>query len=156
MECPLCGHKSKIAATMPARQRPDGYTYRRRLCLSPECAEGFSTYEMTVDTYEVITNGGTMGHAGPNPVTPGKTLVNIEERLEGLLEPSLDAIRDAIIAATGQEPSQQKVQTARWLIQDRRDYRKALAEAKGAEEHNDPQIKELANLLKMVPDEDAA
>jgi hypothetical protein len=94
------------------------------------------------------------GAGGPLPTSPTGVLLDIETELEDLLRPSLDALNEVLTSA--KDPNRTKVDTARWLVADRREYRKALAGTDGADQSEDPAIAELATLLALVPDLDVA
>jgi len=94
------------------------------------------------------------GVGAPLPTSPTSPLLDIETELEDLLRPSLDALNEVLTSA--KDPNRTKVDTARWLVADRREYRKALAETHGADESTEPAIAELASILSLVPDVEVA
>ena len=151
MQCPACGtHRAHTIVTMPSDRREDGRVYRRKRCKNPKCKKEFTSFEMLVSEVQALerTSAPAGGWTKPLPTTSSSPLVDIESELEDLLQPSLEYIQTVL---TSIDPSDRgKLDTARWLIDDRREYRKSLAEAQG-ESHNDPAVKELARVLSLVP-----
>ena len=156
MDCPKCGTKrAKTVVTVPADKREDGNVLRRRKCKA--CNQEFRTIEVLqtdwVVTQQQAVSSALPGLTAPLPSSPTAPLIDIEAELEDLLKPSLEALEEVL---TSQEDiPKAKVDTARWLVADRREYRKALAGAQG-EESSDPAIAELAQILSPVPNPEEA
>jgi hypothetical protein len=96
--------------------------------------------------------GGTVLKAddiGPLPTKVSTPLTDIEDRLEQLLDKSLDTIEKALAEDA---PNRVRVELARWVISDRREYRKTLAEVSDPNSEEDPAIKQLAQVLQLVGD----
>ena len=151
MDCPKCGGKrAPTVVTVPADKREDGNVLRRRKCKA--CDQEFRTIEVLqtdwVVTQQQAVASALPGLPAPLPSSPTAPLIDIESELEDLLRPSLDALNEVLTSKNDLPRS--KVDTARWLVADRREYRKALAESQG-EESNDPAIRELAQVLSLVP-----
>jgi len=155
MLCPHCdGGPTKVVLTIPADKRTDKRHYRNRKCRS--CGKGLVTLELPaieLRELERAANNRTLtdGVGAPLPTRNGDVdLLDIESELEGLLRPSLDAINEVLTSDKG--VSRYRVDTARWLVADRREYRRTLAQTHGASESDDPSIRELARVLALVPD----
>lgn len=154
MDCPKCGAKrAPTVVTVPADKREDGNVLRRRKCKA--CDLEFRTVEVLqtdwVVTQQQAVASALPGLTAPLPSSPTAPLIDIESELEDLLRPSLDALEEVLTSQV--DIPKAKVDTARWLVADRREYRKALAGAQG-EEASDPAIAELAQILSLVPDSD--
>ena len=155
MNCPKCDTKrGKIIVTQPADRRDDGRCARHRKCLV--CNHSFHTLEIVVSEVrqmeqQALSHASTASYSGPLPSHPTGPLVDIEHELEELLQPSLTTLLNTLQDPA--EPNKVKVDTARWLVADRREYRKALAEAANASDTpaEDPSIRELARVLSLVP-----
>lgn len=152
MDCPYCGEKrSKVWVTEPADTRNDGRTGRKRKCKT--CNRSFSTLEMLLSDVRALEKSSvpqtSTGVNAPLPTSPASQLLDIEDELEQLLPQSIQCLRDTMTSSD--EPSKVKVDTARWLVSDRREYRKALQvrmEDEGA--GDDPALQQLANILRVV------
>jgi hypothetical protein len=143
MNCPYCLHdKSATILTIPANRRQDGKIYRRRKCKG--CDKEFSTLEMYLqDAKDLQAGEGLPADDSLSSGRSGGPLVDIEDELEKMLQPSIASIH-AVLTPGGQV-SRQRVETAKWVIQDRRDQRKMLSdEQEGTEEQ------QLGNLLRLV------
>ena len=155
MNCPKCDTKrAPTVVTQPADKRDDGRVCRRREC--KKCGHVFMSLELLLTDVRSMEQQALNSASSGSVVTPLPTqatqpLVDIENELEGLLAPSLNAIKDALKADSADRT---KVDLARWLVADRREYRKALAEAANTTgtEHADPAVQQLANILALVPD----
>ncbi len=155
MDCPKCGAKRiPTKQTVPADNRTDGRVARMRTCR--ECSAHLHTMEIPTHELRALEQGlanidPTTGAGTPLPMLPAGRLLDIEGELEGLLQPSIDALAEVL--TSGEDLPKEKVATARWLVADRREYRKALAECEGASESEDPAIAELAKVLHLVKPE---
>jgi hypothetical protein len=151
MQCPACGtHRAHTIVTMPSDRREDGRVYRRKRCVNPKCRKEFTSFEMLVSEVQALERQSAPagGWSKPLPTTQPGPLIDIEGSLEGLLKPSLEYIQTVLGSV---DPSDRgKIDLARWLIDDRREYRKSLAEAHG-EGAEDPAVQELAKVLALVP-----
>jgi hypothetical protein len=154
MLCPHCDGPTKVVLTIPANKRTDKRHYRKRECRS--CGKGLITLELPaieLRELEQAANNRTLSEnvGAPLPTRNGDVdLLDIESELETLLRPSLDAISEVL--TSNKAVSRYRVDTARWLVADRREYRRTLAEQHGAQESDDPSIRELAKVLALVPD----
>lgn len=154
MDCPNCDAKRiPTKQTIPADVRQDGRVYRSRKC--KKCGTSLVTLEIPaveLRALEQMAHNQNLseGVGAPLPVHTGGTLLDIESELEDLLRPSLDALNEVLTSK--KDVSRSKVDTARWLVADRREYRKTLAQTHGADESDDPAIRELAKVLSLVPD----
>lgn len=144
MNCPHCLHdKSATILTIPANRRQDGKIYRRRKCKA--CEKEFSTLEMYLQDARDLQAGELQASDGsPVPDRPSAPLIDIEEELEKMLPNSIASIQ-AVLAPGGPGVPRQRVETAKWVIQDRRDQRRMRAEEQ--EDSNDEQLN---NLLRLV------
>lgn len=156
MDCPNCGAtRIPTKQTIPADVREDGRVYRKRTCKG--CGSHLNTLEISFAELRALEQAAhnmtlSEGVGAPLPVHMGAPLLDIEAELEDLLRPSLDALNEVLTSK--KDVSRSKVDTARWLVADRREYRKSLAQAHGAGESEDPAIRELAKVLSLVPDSD--
>jgi len=154
MLCPHCDGPTKVVLTVPANKRTDKRHYRNRKCKA--CGKGLVTLELpAIELRELDQRAGnrtlTDGVGAPLPTRDNNIdLLDIESELETLLRPSLDAINEVL--TSDKAVSRYKAETARWLVADRREYRRTLAEQHGAQESDDPSIRELARVLALVPD----
>ena len=154
MQCPYCEGPTKVILTIPANKRTDERHYRNRKCTS--CGKGLITLELPaieLRELERAANNRTLtdGVGAPLPTRDNNIdLLDIESELETLLRPSLDAINEVL--TSDKAVSRFKAETARWLVADRREYRRTLAQTHGADESDDPSIRELARVLALVPD----
>ncbi len=143
MNCPVCLHdKATTILTIPANKRGDGKTYRRRKC--KKCDKEFSTLELYLQDAKDLQAGeeGFTDHLSDSRPTNGP-LIDIEDELEKMLQPSIASINAVLVP--GSQVSRQRVETAKWVIQDRREQRKMKsAEQEGAEDE------QLGNLLRLV------
>jgi len=156
MDCPKCGAtRAKTVVTVPADKREDGHVLRRRKCVA--CNQEFRTVEVLqtawVETQHQAVSSALPGLPGPLPSSPTAPLIDLEAELEDLLRPSLEALEEVLTSQ--KDVPKSKVDTARWLVADRREYRRALAGAQG-EEASDPAIAELAQILSLVPNPEEA
>ena len=158
MNCRNCGaERIPTKQTVPADRREDRRVCRKRTC--KECGTHLMTLEIASADLRMLEQQAaniafSEGAGGPLPTSPTGVLLDIETELEDLLRPSLDALNEVLTSA--KDPNRTKVDTARWLVADRREYRKALAGTNGADQSEDPAIAELATLLALVPDLDVA
>ena len=139
--------------TVPADKREDLRVYRVRRCKT--CDQKFSSIEILLpDLRALEQQAGSAANGvslGPLPSSPTAPLIDIEQELEGLLTPSLEALEEVLTSDS--DLPKAKVDTARWIVADRREYRRNLAETPGAEDSQDPAIAELAQILSLVPAE---
>ena len=158
MDCPNCGmNRIPTKQTIPADRREDNRVLRKRTCKN--CQTHLMTLEIPAAELRALEQQAhnmvlSEGVGAPLPTSPTSPLLDIETELEDLLRPSLDALNEVLTSA--KDPNRTKVDTARWLVADRREYRKALAETEGAEGSQDPAIAELASILSLVPDVEVA
>jgi len=156
MRCPACKtDRAHTIVTQPSDHREDGRVYRRKRCKNPTCKNEFTTFEMLVSEVKALESTGAPqgGWTKPLPSSPTGALVDIEAELEELLEPSIRCIEETL--TSGEASDRGKLDTARWLIDDRREYRKSLAES-NPEGTSDPAVAELAKILSIVPSEESA
>jgi hypothetical protein len=76
--------------------------------------------------------------------------------MESLLTPAITALRESLLHP---DPNKVRVDVAKYVIEDRRAHRRALAQANATTggTTDDPAMKQLVNILKLVPsDEDVA
>ena len=73
-------------------------------------------------------------------------LTDIEHQMEDLLAPAMQALRDSL---KDKDPSRARVEVAKYVVEDRRAHRRALAEAanKTGVKPVDPAVAQLAQLL---------
>lgn len=166
MQCPKCGSTDHTAIkTDAADKHTDGAVHRRRKCHT--CASGWMTMELPTNDVRSMQQGLPPAPPPPPPVLPPVAsplpvrarlltpMIDIETEMESLLRPALDTIRDALATA---DPSRAKIEVAKWVVNDRREHRKALAEyaQKTGQAHTDPVINEFAQLLAMLPPDTAS
>lgn len=151
MRCPSCGRETQTKKTVPASARTDGRVYRRRECTNPACGVWTATFEITceqVRQWEAMEAGLLDTPSTPSvplPTVPAAPLADIEAEMEALLAPAVDAIHDALRMSA---PNKAKVEVAKFVIGDRREYRRSLAQAAEAgQEAEDPAVKQLAALF---------
>jgi len=154
MNCPHCDFdKSATTLTIPANKRTDGNVYRRRRC--KRCEKEFSTLEMYLDAAKAAERVQeiVVEVAAPTilPHLTGKTpdALNIDEELEKMLAPAITTIHDVL--KPGNAVHKMRAETAKWIIEDRRDRRAGLPGA-GQLPKDSEQIRELGKLLTLVPD----
>lgn len=169
MMCPACGGATKVEQTIPANKRTDGRHYRIRRCADPECNATHSTLECMYsgdqDAVDPTPPSGAAATA-PDPVRPrARKAVAIPTAagpapvydLEGGLELGLPSAVECIIDAVrpGTSPDRTKIDVCKWLIEDRRRWRIQMAEQanRAGETPADPAMAQLANILRLVPDE---
>jgi hypothetical protein len=149
MNCPLCLHdKASTILTIPANKRGDGKTYRRRKC--KKCSKEFSTLELYLQDAKALRDGeeGFTDHLPDSRPMDGP-IIDIEEALEKMLQPSIASINAVLVP--GNQVSRQRVETAKWVIQDRREQRR-MWEASSGQPKESEQLRELGKLLSLVPD----
>jgi len=161
MICPTCQHpRMRTYVTAPADKRDNHRVFRQRKCNS--CGATTTTEEMFVHEVRQLERqaAGAGGAGAPSrPLATkddARALADIEAELEGLLDASLAALKEALTSEDRADRA--KVALAQWLVDDRREYRRVLAERakETGIESSDPAIKQLADILSLVPDEDAA
>lgn len=144
MNCPFCLHdKSATILTIPANRRQDGKIYRRRKCKA--CEKEFSTLELYLQDAKDLQAGE--GQEQDDSLASGRStgpLIDIEDELEKMLQPSIASIH-AVLAPGGPGVPRQRVETAKWVIQDRRDQRRMKSL-----EQEDSNGEQLNNLLRLV------
>lgn len=164
MICSKCGTpRARVRSTKPAdSEQGNGRIIRQRKCTN--CGHLMMTTEIfSADHRDLVKRskgvgldahqrGGTVLKAddiGPLPTKVSTPLTDIEDRLEQLLDKSLDTIEKALAEDA---PNRVRVELARWVISDRREYRKTLAEVSDPNSEEDPAIKQLAQVLQLVGD----
>jgi hypothetical protein len=152
MLCPQC--KSEKTGVLATRLQEDGTTLRRRHCKS--CLARFSSFEVEAKTLvkepvEPARPDLTKVMAAACPLARQKELFDLELAMEDSLLDAIHCVRETL---GGRLPPDKVVtDLAKWLIEDRRAWRKALAEQSVAtgEVHEDPAVAQLANVLRLVP-----
>jgi hypothetical protein len=108
---------------------------------------------------DVKMAGGERELPGPRKVPvaipamdPGAPF-DLEGELEKGLPLAVEVMVDAVRAGT--TPDKSKIDAAKWLIDDRRKWRIAMAEQsnRSGETSEDPAVAQLANILRLVGDE---
>jgi hypothetical protein len=157
MKCPACGSPTTAVQTIPAERRHDSRTYRARKCRNELCGKTCSTLELL--HADVKMAGGERELPGPRKVPvaipamdPGAPF-DLEGELEKGLPLAVDVMVDAV--RPGTTPDKAKIDAAKWLIDDRRKWRIAMAEQSNhsGQESADPAVAQLANILRLVGDE---
>ena len=152
MKCPECNSdSSKVLQTLPAHSREDGHNRRRRECLA--CQHRFSTHEILEEDLDRKLPG-FKSQSTPLPTIPQSVLhlVDIEAEMESLLLPSIAALHEALAAPDqASAPAKVKVDVARWVVSDRREHRRNLAQALNAEnvQMEDPAMSQLMAALAL-------
>lgn len=154
MQCPKCGeYQHKILSTKAVDAETDGSVHRIRRCTA--CAHTWRTREMSSAAISAIT-AQTSTH--PLATALGVPLLDIEHEMETLLAPAITALREAL---HDKDPNKVRVDVAKYVVEDRRAHRRALAAATattGGPVPDDPAMRQLVGLLQLLPsaDEDVA
>ena len=154
MRCPACLGPTKIVVTVPAEKRSDGRVYRHRRCQDSACDAKCSTLEVLrrevgeeeVEQEEAVRKARKV--AIPSIAPP--TMYDVEGELEKGLPLAVEVIVDAV--RPGTTPDRTKFDAARWLLDDRRKWRIAMAEQanRSGVESEDPAVAQLSNVLRLV------
>jgi hypothetical protein len=158
MKCPACGSPTTAVQTIPSDKRKDGRTYRARRCRNELCGKTCSTLE---GLHSEVKASGDHDLPGPRrvPVAIPAMDPGAPFDLEGELEKGLPLAVDVMVDAVrpGTTPDRAKIDAAKWLIDDRRKWRIAMADQCNAsgQEPTDPAVAQLANILRLVPDQEA-
>lgn len=162
MRCPTCQGRTTTVQTIPAERRADGRVYRSRRCR--DCESRCTTLEVLFtevkedeSAVEQAEQAARRGHSSPAiPIaSPPASLYDLEGELEAGLPRAVECIIDAV--SPGTTPDKVKVDAAKWLISDRRQWRIQSAEQanRAGEVPNDPAMAQLASILRLVPDQAA-
>ncbi len=162
MQCPACGsHDSEVVQSICAKRRSDGRTYRNRRCHT--CGSSYTTYEVhrfALDADKAAREADSRTAAPPPKVAiptanPTPQLYDLEDELEKGLPAAVECIIDAV--RPGTSPDKVKIDAAKWLVDDRRKWRIQMAEQanRSGEVPSDPAMAQLANILRLVPDQEA-
>jgi len=161
MQCPKCGtyeHRVNSASAVDSAQ--DGTVHRIRRC---KCGHSWRTREIPSTDLHALEHGATPRTPPPPPIawpTPtgtrplalalGVPLVDIEHEMESLLPAAIAAMRESL---ADKEPSKARVDVAKYVVEDRRQHRRALAEAaqRTGQTPADPAVAQLAALLASMP-----
>jgi hypothetical protein len=154
MKCPACQGPTSAVQTIPAEKRQDGRVYRVRKCRSSDCGVTHSTLEILHSE----AKGGIAPYTPPSPppkaaiptANPSPVLYDLEGELEKSLPLAVEVLADAV--RPGTSPDKVKVDVAKWLLDDRRKWRIAMAEQSNlsGETPEDPAVAQLANILRLV------
>lgn len=157
MLCPACSGPTTTVQTIPAEKRHDGRVYRYRRCRDPQC-------NVTHSTLEILHSEAKGSIAPPSqhspkaaiPAANPSALYDLEGELEKGLPLAVEVILDAV--RPGTSPDRVKLDAARWLLDDRRKWRIAMAEQanRAGEVPEDPAMAQLAGILRLVPDQEEA
>lgn len=153
MRCPHCAsEESRVLQTFPSKSREDGQTRRRRKCLA--CHQGFNSVEMELSE-ATSARPGFAANANPLPTIPSSLLklIDIESEMESLLLPSIAALHEALAAKDqASAPAKVKVDTARWVVSDRREHRRSLAQAMSESKvtTDDPAMMQLIAAMELI------
>ena len=155
MQCPKCGtYSHRTHATYAADKFTDGAVHRIRKCTEPDCGHTWRTTEIHSTAFTSLT-AGIEPKSPPPPPAPSTNplaqalnvpLTDIEHQMEDLLAPAMQALRDSL---KDKDPSRARVEVAKYVVEDRRAHRRALAEAanKTGVKPVDPAVAQLAQLL---------
>jgi hypothetical protein len=154
MKCPACSGPTTAVQTIPAEKRSDGRVYRYRRCRDALCGSVCTTLEVL--HHEVKEEKFL---ASPTPTTTQAAIPTVVKNpilydLEGELEKGLPHAVEYIIDAVkpGTTPDKVKLDAAKWLLDDRRRWRIAMAEQsnRAGEDLADPAMAQLAGILRLV------
>jgi hypothetical protein len=127
------------------------YDYRRRICQNPDCNESVTTLEVPLEQVRAwqALEANPAGAGTTLPTPPTAPLIDLEDEMEDLLAPAVEALR---VSLHEKDPSKARVDVAKFVISDRREYRRGLAQVHGVmRDHIDsPDIAQLANVLRLV------
>ena len=161
MMCPACSGPTTAIQTIPADKRKDGRVYRLRRCRDSKCGATCTTLEGLHSEVKAQDQEEEAKRPPPAPppaiptATPNAPLYDLEGELEKGLPHAVECIIDAV--KPGTTPDKVKIDAAKWLLDDRRKWRVAMAEQANRmnEVPNDPAMAQLANILRLVPDAEA-
>lgn len=155
MQCPKCGsYQHRTHATHAADKFTDGTVHRIRKCTESGCGYSWRTHEIHSTAFISLT-AGIEPKQPPPPPAPSTNplaqalnmpLTDIEHEMEDLLAPAMQALRDSL---KDKDPSRARVEVAKYVVEDRRAHRRALAEVanKTGATPIDPAVAQLAKLL---------
>ena len=150
MQCPQCSSsKSGVLAT---RQQDDGRILRRRHCKA--CKARWATFEVDSRDVKDAEEGKpdfSKQMAAACPLARQQELFDLESAMEETLQDAMDCVRKTLAGAM--PPDKVVTDLARWVIEDRRAWRKAMAEQSAitGQVHADPAVAQLASVLRIVP-----
>ena len=138
LQCPSC--KSPKTRVTDTREQEDR-TLRRRRCVA--CAHRWVTLEVARSTVET-SKPQTVPQAMSTP------LFDLESALEQCVQDAVRCLAESV--QPGTTPDRVKVELAKWMVEDRRQWRIGIAEhaAKTGQEPTDPAVAQLANVLRLV------
>ena len=138
LQCPKC--KSSKARVTDTREQEDR-TLRRRRCVA--CAHRWVTLEVAREAVET-KKPQTVPQAMSTP------LFDLESALEQCVQDAVACLAESV--KPGTTPDRVKVELAKWMVEDRRQWRIGIAEhaAKTGQEPTDPAVAQLANVLRLV------
>jgi hypothetical protein len=138
LQCPSC--KSPKTRVTDTREQEDR-TLRRRRCVA--CAHRWVTLEVARDSVET-SKPQTVPQAMSTP------LFDLESALETAVQDAVACLVESV--KPGTPTDRVKVELAKWMVEDRRQWRIGIAEhaAKTGQEPTDPAVAQLANVLRLV------
>jgi hypothetical protein len=116
-------------------------TLRRRRCIA--CAHRWVTLEVAREAVET-SKPQTVPQAMSTP------LFDLESALEQCVQDAVRCLAESV--KPGTTPDRVKVELAKWMVEDRRQWRIGIAEhaAKTGQEPTDPAVAQLATILRLV------
>ena len=141
-KCPNCsGEDVRVLET---RDAAEDRTKRRRQCA---CGHRWTTLEVLAEVVEV-TKPQTVPQAMTTP------LFDLESALETAVQDAVECLVESVKPGTSTDKT--KVELAKWMVEDRRKWRVGIAEHAAAtgQEPADPAVAQLANILRLVPDQE--
>ena len=138
LQCPSC--KSPKTRVTDTREQEDR-TLRPRRCVAS--AHRWVTLEVARSTVET-SKPQTVPQAMSTP------LFDLESALETAVQDAVACLVESV--QPGTTPDRVKVELAKWMVEDRRQWRIGIAEhaAKTGQEPTDPAVPQLANVLRLV------
>ena len=138
LQCPSC--KSPKTKVLETREREDRIQRRRR-CVA--CAHRWSTLEVLKEIVEP-NKAATVPQAMSTP------LFDLESALETAVQDAVSCLVEA--CKPGTPTDKVKVELAKWMVEDRRQWRIGIAEHAAATGQTpaDPAVAQLANVLRLV------
>ena len=136
--CPTC--KSTKTRVLETREQEDR-TLRRRRCIA--CAHRWVTLE--VSRCQIEPN-----RASTVPQAMSSPLFDLESALEQCVQDAVTCIVESLKPGTPTDRT--KVELAKWMVEDRRQWRIGIAEhaAKTGQEPADAAVAQLASILRLV------
>jgi len=138
LQCPSCrSSKTRVSET----REQDDRTLRRRRCIA--CQHRWVTLEVARDIVEP-NKAATVPQAMSTP------LFDLESALETAVQDAVSCLVEAV--KPGTHADRVKVELAKWLVEDRRQWRIGIAEHAAAtgQVPADSAVAQLANILKLV------